>query len=117
MTLQEKQAVFCRLVASLIHEAWNRGYTLTFGETWRPPETAALYAKQGKGIKNSLHTQRLAVDFNLFRDGKWLKKSEDFEGLGLFWESLSTPGAKCTWGGRFKSVDSTHFSIEHNGVR
>lgn len=113
MKLQEKQFVFCRLIGSLIHEAWRQGYTLTFGEAWRPPETAALYAKQGKGIKNSLHTQRLAVDFNLFKDGKWLIKSEDFKFLGEFWESLSTPEAKCCWGGRFG--DGNHFSIQHEG--
>lgn len=121
MTLLDKQFAFSRLIVELIEEAYRRGYTLTLGEMWRPPETAALYAKQGKGIKNSLHTQRLAVDLNLFLNGKFLTKTEDYEGLGLFWENLSTPGLQCCWGGRFKDSrgrprpDGNHFSIAHEG--
>lgn len=117
-TLIEKQFMFSRRLAELIEEACIRGYSVTMGETYRPPETADLYAKRGIGIKNSLHCLRLAVDIQIFRDGKWLKKTEDYEGLALFWESLSTTGFQCTWGGRFKSlVDPSHFSIAHNGVK
>lgn len=113
MTLSEKQQLFVSLIAQLITWANDKGYRLTFGEAYRTPEQAKLNAKSGAGIANSLHTQRLAVDFNLFINGEWQTKSEAFLPLGEYWESLGG-----TWGGRFKSrPDGNHFSLEHNGVR
>lgn len=113
MTLREKQQLFTVMVANLIHWAEERGYRLTFGEAYRTPEQAALNAKKGSGIANSLHTQRLAVDFNLFINGKYMTRTEDYSALGEYWESLGG-----SWGGRFKSnPDGNHFSLEHNGVR
>lgn len=110
MTLSEKQALFTVMIAQLINWADDHGYRLTFGEAYRTPEQAALNAKSGKGIKNSLHTQRLAVDFNLFKNGVWLTKSTDHQPLGEYWESIGG-----TWGGRFN--DGNHYSLEHNGVK
>lgn len=113
MTLNEKQQLFVSLIAQLITWANDKGYRLTFGEAYRTPEQAKLNAKSGAGIANSLHTQRLAVDFNLFINGEWQTKSEAFLPLGEYWESLGG-----SWGGRFKSnPDGNHFSLEHNGVR
>ena len=113
MTLREKQSLFVRLVARLIDKATELGYDLTFGEAWRTPEQAALNKKTGKGIANSLHIDRLAVDLNLFRDGAFLAGTEDHRVLGEWWESLSTEEFKCCWGGRFR--DGNHYSIEHLG--
>jgi hypothetical protein len=112
MTLRQKQSFFVELVARLIQEAGRQGFELTFGETYRPPETAALMAKQGKGIANSLHTQKLAIDLNLFRDGKYLSSTESHKPLGEWWEKQHP---LCRWGGRFK--DGNHYSLEHNGVK
>lgn len=98
------------MIADLIKFANSKGYELTFGEAYRPPELAALYAKQGRGIVKSLHTDRLAVDFNLFKDGNYLSSTEDHRELGEYWESIGG-----TWGGRFK--DGNHYSLEHNGVK
>lgn len=109
-TLGQKQRRFTRLVGLLIEYAYANGYELTFGEAYRTPEQAALNAKTGKGIANSLHIDRLAVDFNLFRNGKWLNSSEDHKPLGEYWESLAPD---CVWGGRFG--DGNHYSIRHNG--
>ncbi len=117
MNLGKKQREFTRRVAQLIDFAYSRGYELTFGEAYRTPEQAALNAKKGTGISNSLHTQRLAIDLNLFIDGKWQTDSASFKPLGEFWEQLSTPDAICCWGGRWKKPDGNHFSIEHNGVK
>ncbi|MEY0965508.1 M15 family metallopeptidase [Providencia alcalifaciens] len=110
MTLREKQALFTVMIAKLILWANERGYQLTFGDAYRTPEQAAANAKSGKGIKNSLHTQRLAVDFNLFKNGVWLTKSTDHQPLGEYWESIGG-----TWGGRFN--DGNHYSLAHNGVK
>ncbi|MEY0150118.1 M15 family metallopeptidase [Providencia rettgeri] len=110
MILSEKQALFTVMIAKLIFWADEHGYRLTFGEAYRTPEQAAANAKSGKGIKNSLHTQRLAVDYNLFKNGVWLTKSTDHQPLGEYWESIGG-----TWGGRFN--DGNHYSLEHNGVK
>lgn len=112
MTLREKQELFVTAIAELIHFAFNQGYTLTFGEAWRSPEEALRLSKINKGIKRSVHCDRLAVDFNLFKDGKYMDKSEDFLELGMFWESLHP---ECAWGGHFK--DGNHFSMMHEGRR
>lgn len=114
MSLVDKQNTFTGMVAKLITFAQQKGYKLTFGEAYRTPEQAQLNAKKGSGINNSLHTQRLAVDFNLFdANGKYLTATSDYKELGEYWESLGG-----SWGGRFKTrPDGNHFSLEHNGVR
>lgn len=112
MTLNQKQSLFSVLVAELILFAERKGYKVTFGEAWRPNWVAAMYAKQRRGIKNSLHTFRLAIDLNLFKNGKYLTESEDHRELGEFWESLDP---MCVWGGRFG--DGNHYGFTHNGIK
>jgi hypothetical protein len=120
MTLGKKQRYFTKLVGNLILWAYKNGYELTFGETYRTPEQAALNAKSGKGISRSLHIQRLAVDLNLFIDGAYMTKSEDYKPLGDYWKSLDP---LCRWGGDFKDgagrpkPDGNHFSLEHEGIK
>jgi hypothetical protein len=113
MGLLQKQQLFSKLLVQLIEHAYKSGYSITMGEAWRPQSTASYYASVGKGIKNSLHTQRLAIDLNLFKGDKYLTKSNDYKPLGEFWESLSGENYQCCWGGRFG--DGNHFSIEHGG--
>ncbi|RMN21537.1 hypothetical protein ALQ63_03991 [Serratia plymuthica] len=113
MTLSEKQQLFTKLIAQLILWADEKGYRMTFGEAYRTPEQAALNAKKGSGISNSLHTKRLAVDLNLFINGQYQTNSAAYLPLGEFWESIGG-----SWGGRFKNnPDGNHFSLEHEGVR
>ena len=113
MTLREKQSTFVKLIALLIDEATSLGYELTFGEAYRSKEEAEKLSKLGLGIKNSLHTIRLAIDLNLFKDGIYLTKTNDYTELGEWWERMSTSDYICAWGGRFN--DGNHFSISHNG--
>ena len=115
MTLREKQSEFCYLVAKLIYFAYGNGYQFTFGETYRSPEESERLFKLGKGIKNSLHTKKLAIDLNLFKDGKYLTKTEDYKVLGEYWEMQSQSGYICHWGGHFG--DGNHFSIGHGGKK
>lgn len=112
MTLRQQQSLFVRLVASLIEHAYASGYELTFGEAWRTAEQARLNAAAGRGISNSLHLDRLAIDLNLFRDGQFLSKTEDHRPLGEFWESLHL---SCRWGGRFN--DGNHYALSPDGKR
>lgn len=117
MTLSQKQQRFAVLVAELILEVRRLGYAVTFGETYRSPEEAARLAKAGKGIAKSLHTQRLAVDLNLFIDGVYQTANDAYLPLGVWWEAQSGDGLTCAWGGRFSRPDGNHFSIEHEGRR
>lgn len=117
MKLRDKQSIFAKLISCLIIDAYSLGYEITLGEAYRSPEEAQRLANLGLGIKNSLHTMRLAVDINLFKNGVYLTKTEDYEVLGLLWESWSGPDFKCRWGGRFKRRDGNHFSIEHLGIK
>ncbi|MGQ5792604.1 M15 family metallopeptidase [Serratia sp. IR-2025] len=113
MTLSEKQQLFTKLIAQLILWADEKGYRLTFGEAYRTPEQAALNAKKGSGIRNSLHTKRLAVDLNLFINGQYQTNSAAYLPMGEYWESIGG-----SWGGRFRDrPDGNHFSLEHEGVR
>jgi hypothetical protein len=87
-SLIEKQGTFSNNVGLLLLYASSMGYTVTLGEAWRTPEQAALNAKNGTGISNSLHTRRLAIDLNLFHGEQWLLKKEDYALLARFWKSL-----------------------------
>ena|ERR1700678_942172 len=106
MLLSELQQLFARDTLELFKEIYGLGYTFTYGEAMRSPEQAALYAKEGKGIIDSLHCKRLAIDINLFRDGVYLDKTEDYAEIGKYWESLSPANR---WGGRFHKKDGTLF--------
>lgn len=138
LTLRQKQSLFLRLFAQLISYAMQRGFEFTPGEMKRSDEQAEINAigangretlartiqgtfpelakrirnNTGSGIRNSLHELGLAVDLNLFRDGKFLEGSEQHKLLGEYWETLH-PLAR--WGGRFG--DGNHYSIEHEGKK
>ncbi len=83
--------------------AYDNGYKLTFGDAFRDEDTKV-------GIPESLHKKRLAIDLNLFKDGKYLKETFHYQLLGQYWESIGG-----SWGGRFR--DGNHFSLKHEGVR
>lgn len=100
-TLRQKQSRFARMVASLINQANLRGYEVTLGDAYRDPRCPY-------GSEVSLHRSRLAIDLNLFRNGRYLSSTESHRELGEWWESIG--GA---WGGRFS--DGNHYSLEHGG--
>lgn len=110
LTLGQKQELFMELLPRLIDFAHQQGFKLRGGELERSQAQAAANAATGKGIANSLHTQRLAIDLHLFRNGRYLTRTEDHKLLGDFWESLHP---LCRWGGRFN--DGNHYSITHGG--
>lgn len=112
MTLREQQSDFVRLIGKLIEYAYAMGYELTFGEALRTPEQAAIHASSGRGISNSLHIDRLAIDFNLFKNGAYLDTSEAHRPLGIYWVSLD---ARCRWGGDFTRPDGNHYSMTWGG--
>ena len=110
MTLGEKQRLFAGLVAKLLTRIYDKGYQVSLDWAYRPPEIAAYYADLGIGIRSSLHTVKLAVDLNLFKDGVWLRSTEDHRPFGEWWEQQHP---LCAWGGRFN--DGNHYSLTHEG--
>jgi len=110
-SLGEKQRRFTRMIADLIKFAYDNGYELTFGDAYRDPRVFGEVGEpKGYGRSRSNHKIRLAVDFNLFKDGKYLTSTEDHRPLGEYWESIGG-----SWGGRFN--DGNHYSLEHEGRR
>lgn len=109
MTLGSKQRKFTLMIAQLIQWAYEQGYELTVGDAYRDPRLHGQVGKDGGyGSAVSLHKSRLAMDLNLFKDGKFLTSTEDHKPLGEKWESMGG-----SWGGRFN--DGNHYSLEHEG--
>ena len=109
MTLGQKQRKLTRMIAQLIEYAYREGYELPFGDAYRDPRVhGEVGDKKSYSSASSLHKERLAVDFNLFKAGKYLTTTEAHRPLGEYWESIG--GA---WGGRFN--DGNHYSLEHGG--
>jgi hypothetical protein len=113
MTLNDKQVLFTSLLGQLLQWCDRYGYPVILAEAYRTPEQAALYAKQGKGIKNSVHTKKLAADLFAVVDGRVTWEHGSYEPIGRKWKSLHE---LCRWGGDFKNRDCVHFSLWHNGI-
>lgn len=114
MSLGRKQKRFTLMVAQFIEWIYQNGYEVTFGDAYRDPRVFGIVGeKKGYGHKKSNHKKRLAIDLNLFKDGKYLTQTEDYREIGEYWESLSED---TVWGGRFKNSDGNHFSLEHEGT-
>lgn len=105
MSIRPQQSKFARLLPRLIDYAYEQGYELTIGDGYRDPRVFGVVgSSMGYGKKNSLHKQRLAHDFNLFKDGVYLESNESHRFLGEYWESLDP---HCRWGGRYG--DGNHY--------
>lgn len=112
MTRGEKQRLFARLLPGLLNQAHAMGYEVTIGDAFRAPAVfGRLGESKGYGCPRSAHKNRMAIDLNLFKDGKYLTETADHQPLGEWWESLHP---LCRWGGRFN--DGNHYSVEHEGV-
>lgn len=108
------QEQFAQSAALLIQKAKELGYGVTLGEAWRSPQQAALNAAAGTGISNSLHTERLAIDINLFLNGVYITDTTGHRTLGAWWKTL---GGNYRYGGDFSKPDPNHYSITPDGVR
>ena len=109
MELVKQQSIFAYNVALLISYIFHRQYTCTLGEAYRTKEQAEIYAKEGLGIVDSLHCQRMAIDLNIFDPrGNLLTKTEEYKIFGEYWEKLHSLN---NWGGNFKREDADHFEM------
>ena len=95
MSLREQQSEFAAMVPLLIRHAHELGFEVTLGDAYRDPRCPY-------GSKSSRHKMRLAIDLNLFKDGKYLHKTKHHQVLGEWWEEQGG-----IWGGRFN--DGNHY--------
>ena len=108
--LVEKQWAFTHAVQLLIAHTDRLGMDLSFGDAYRDPRVHGRRgSKKSYSHRNSLHKSRLAVDFNLFIDGKYQRKAKAYIPLGQYWLSLN-PDA------RWSIKDANHFSFTHFGM-
>lgn len=108
-SLRKLQSKFAKYAAMLILECYERGYEVTLGNAYRSPEEAKRL-----GFADSLHVEKLAIDINLFRDGRYITDNEGHAQLGKWWKSH---GPEFRWGGDFKKKDYNHYSITPDGIR
>ena len=124
MGLRAKQSVFAKNISKLILWAYDNGYEITLGEVYRTTDQQLLYyhgytlKKEEDGLKavktgrksktmNSKHLKKLALDINLFKDGKYMTTKEAFEPLAEKWSSLHPKNVSgCDW-----NFDYNHFQM------
>lgn len=110
MPLLERQQRFARMVPRLIDKAHELGFEVTLGDAYRDRRVfGELGVKLGYGSSFSYHKLRLAIDLNLYRDGKYCERTEDHRELGEWWVSQGG-----TWGGHFRTPDGNHYSLGEN---
>ena len=123
MSVREEQSQFVKMVGKFIgratftiqdaedllalvkarEAAGEKAVALTFGDAYRDPRVMFPYGKP-----HSLHKSRLAIDFNVFKDGRYLS-GQGYPSLGEFWESIGG-----SWGGRWG--DPNHFSLGESDI-
>jgi hypothetical protein len=100
MSLREKQEIFARTLGIFLNWMAEQNYTWTMGDCWRSTDEL-LCPHCGTGVSYqellkfngrskvlvSKHTERLAIDLNLFVDGK-RAEPEQYRPLAEKWESL-----------------------------
>lgn len=122
MTLGEKQKLFMRQLPRLIDKAHALGFEVSLGDGYRDPRAFGemgeeQFTAEGKrvyGHINSCHKMRLAIDLNLFKDGKYITTTEGHRPLGEWWEAQHP--LNC-WGGGFPTPDGNHYSMTHSGFK
>lgn len=105
MSLSAKQRKFTKMVGEFIGEAYKiEGYSLTLGHVWRSNEEQTRLVAEGMSkTTKSKHLDRLAIDTNLFINGKYVTDRDAYRPLGEIWEKMGG-----TWGGRFGVKDEDY---------
>jgi hypothetical protein len=104
MTLRQNQSKFVKMLGKLIAWAYANGYELTPGRF-----RCSVDCTIGAGAR-SFHSKGLAVDLNLFRNGRYLRSTKAHRPLGKYWESIGG-----SWGGHWN--DGNHYSLGETAKR
>jgi hypothetical protein len=117
MKLRKQQSLFAKLVCQHVLWLYSQGYEVTLAWAYRPPWVCDMLALEKKGIRFSLHRLKLALDINLFKNGKYLTTTEAHRVSGERWKKRHP---LCRWGGDIrgkKGRDGNHYSMERGGVK
>jgi hypothetical protein len=107
MSYSDKQCKFLYMVGELLCWAKMHGIKITGGELLRSQEQQDIYVTSGASQVNySKHQDKLAIDLNVYIDGKYRTDGEAYRSLGEKWEEL---GGR--WGGRF-GVAKEHYATK-----
>jgi len=101
MRLNPLQFKFSQYIAQLIQYIKSQGYDVTFGDATRSDCRGHAFL--------SFHYIGLAIDLNIFKNGKYLTSTIDHRQFGDYWKRLDS---LCTWGGDFS--DGNHYSFGEN---
>ncbi len=95
------------MVADLILYGVSKGLDLAIREVWRAPELQQIYKKTGKSwTLRSKHLRALAVDFNLYIDGKHISS-----GTHPAWKDLAEYWTEMLHGRHLGTRDANHFEF------
>lgn len=117
MTLREARVAFTHFICQLCLEAgaYAPGYEIALGEGM---DRRTVNDPTSDHMAGSLHDVGLAQDIVLYKHGTYLTKTEDYEFLGVLWESWGRAfELPLYWGGRFTTPDGNHFSFGWNGKK
>lgn len=110
-SLSQKQRRFAKWVPRLIDKAHELGYEATLGDAYRDPRVhGEVGVKIGYGHPKSCHKSRLAIDLNLFKDGKYITDDTGHKELGAWWKAQGPDHAAGIDFG-----DPNHYSFSHEG--
>ncbi len=108
----QRQALFAQKLGEFLTWLFANGFEVTLG---------GAYDKEGEGghKPNSVHSDRMAIDLNIYLAGLWMDGNGDWQAphwqkIGAQWKSN---GDIFKWGGDFKIKDFNHFSVTPDGVR
>lgn len=112
-TLGQKQRRFAKSVARLLDKAHELGFEVSLGDAYRDPKAFGPLGKViAYGNAFSCHKVRLAIDLNLFKDGRYITDDEGHKELGKWWKEQGV--------GHCSGVDfgdPNHYSITHEGIK
>ena len=111
MTKSDAQAKFLIDACMLVLFATRLGFKVTAGEMYRPQEMQVIYYNTGRSkTLNSQHKEKLAIDLNFIKDGRYInglpgeEAERTLRPLGEFWEKIDEAN---NWGGNFDKDFST----------
>lgn len=115
MSLRNEQSAFAVDTINLFQFILANGFEFTYGEALRTEYQQKEYLRIGRSkALISQHQKKLALDLNIFKDGK-LCNADEIRIIGRYWESLNLLNR---WGGSWRGmveagkshfVDSDHF--------
>jgi hypothetical protein len=115
MTLGQARRAFSKCLVELLTHVHELGLEFCFDEVTERITTKDPTSDHREG---SVHHLGLAADILLFLNGVWLTDTNSYQQLGEMWEELGTKyDLPLRWGGRFKSKDGNHFSMEWQGKK